>query len=57
MDDIYKAAILREKVNTSKYLNDVKSFKGMADTQEQIEHDLLDMIVFCKWCIERLRRI
>jgi hypothetical protein len=57
MNKIYEDAMLREKLNQSKYLNKIKNFDGAKDTQDIIESDLLDIIVFCKWCIERLRNI
>lgn len=57
MDKIYRDAMLREEVNQSKYLNKVKNFEGAEDTQRKIESDLLDIIVFCKWCIERMRKV
>jgi hypothetical protein len=57
LNKIYEEATQRESAMASKYFNKINKFDSINKTQDSIESELLDIIVFSKWCIERLRKI
>ncbi len=56
MGTVYEKALLREEALQSKYVSQLEEFEPVDSVKEQVENDLLDVIVFCKWILERMGR-
>ena len=57
MDKIYMDAIELDEAMQSRYLSQLRNGESVGVVQKSVERDLLEIMVFCKWCLERLRGI
>jgi hypothetical protein len=57
MNKIYEEASLMEEAKQSKYLARIEKYESIESVQRSVDEDLLDIIVFCKWSLERLRKL
>ena len=54
MDKIYEAAQQREQSLQSRYVDQINKFETIGSVKNQVENDLLDVIIFCKWILEKV---